>query len=89
MALRREHWVQAKEAECALGPAPAWVTAEESDLRVFVHDATHPDHEKDYRSLAAFLTALHADVTLYVWRVGRADPEVPEPLNIKARRVNL
>ena len=44
--MRAEHYWAACEAGCALGAAPAWVSPEEADLRVFVHDATEKDREK-------------------------------------------
>eukprot|EP00972_Heterocapsa_arctica_P049971 7348574-Heterocapsa_arctica.AAC.1 len=31
--LRTEHWWAAKEASCALGESPSWVSPGESDLR--------------------------------------------------------
>eukprot|EP00972_Heterocapsa_arctica_P106282 15657266-Heterocapsa_arctica.AAC.2 len=66
---RTEHWGAAREAACALGENPPWVSPEARDLRVFVHDALALNHEKDFHSLAAFPHALHEELAMFVWCV--------------------
>ena len=69
--LRTSHWRPATEAAVALGDCPPWISPEENDLRVFIHDVIEADHEKDFHSLAAFPRESHGDLALYVWRVSR------------------
>ena len=69
--LRTSHWWSANEAAVALGDCPPWISPEENDLRVFIHDVIEADHEKDFHSLAAFPHESHGDLALYVWRVSR------------------
>ena len=70
-ALRTAHWWSATEAAVALGDCPQWISSEENDLRMFIHDVIESDHEKDFHSLAAFPHESHGDLALYVWRVSR------------------
>ena len=62
LQLRREMFRYAVVAANALGEPPAMMNQAESDLRTFVHDLVHRDHDKDYRCLAAFppTSAKHA-----------------------------
>eukprot|EP00959_Pyramimonas_sp_CCMP1952_P419909 8795276-Pyramimonas_sp.AAC.1 len=43
----------ARIAEGALGEVPGLLTQAEADLRIFCHDLTPRDHDKDYRMHAA------------------------------------
>ena len=69
--LRTAHYWSATEAAVALGDCPQWISPEENDLRVFIHDVVERDHEKDFHSLAAFPHDSHEDLALFVWRVSR------------------
>ena len=69
--LRTSHWWSATGAAVALGDCPQWISPEENDLRVFIHDVVEADHEKDFHSLAACPQESHGDLALYVWRVSR------------------
>ena len=60
---------QAVAAGHALGPAPPAMHQAEADLRTFVHDLVHRDHDKDYRSLAAFPPAAAEHVACHILRV--------------------
>ena len=50
----QEMYEHACVASAALGPPPPAMGQSEADLRTFIHDLVHRDHDKDYRSLAAF-----------------------------------
>ena len=67
--VRYDQYCDALACQCALGEPPAWVLPAESDLRVMAHDALHADHEKDYRSWAAFPAPCLAMCTVFIWRV--------------------
>ena len=45
---------QAAEALTLLGEIPDRITQAEADLRVFIHDLLYRDHDRDFRTLAAF-----------------------------------
>ena len=47
-------WILIHNLHFPRQPAPAWITPELSDTRVFIHDARYRHHEKDYHSQAAF-----------------------------------
>ena len=53
LRLRKEMLAAARLAEGALGAAPGALTQAEADMRVFCHDLTYRDHDKDYRMYAA------------------------------------
>eukprot|EP00974_Lingulodinium_polyedra_P087582 8489015-Lingulodinium_polyedra.AAC.1 len=46
-------WDTAAEAAGALGEVEARLGRTEADLRVYVHDALAPHHDKDFKYLAA------------------------------------
>ena len=69
--LRTSHCWSATEAAVALGDCPQWISPEENEFRVFIHDVLEADHEKDFHSLAALPHESHGDRALYVWRVSR------------------
>ena len=54
LQLRSELLEMALQAKGALGPPPPYLTQIECDVRVWGHDLTHRDHDKDYRMYAAF-----------------------------------
>ena len=70
--LRTSYWWSATEAAVALDDCLQWISPEENDLRVFIHDVIEADHEKDLHSLAASPHESHGDLALYVWRVSRS-----------------
>ena len=67
--LRAEMYSQAVIAAAALGPPPPAMGQAEADLRTFVHDLVHRDHDKDYRSLAAFPPSDAEHVAFHILRV--------------------
>ncbi|CAK0880153.1 unnamed protein product [Prorocentrum cordatum] len=66
LAARAEQLDQAVRAEESLGPPEAKLVVGEADLRIFIHDAVAPHHDKDYRALVAFPLRLLEDVVLNV-----------------------
>ena len=54
--MRKELIGQAAEACRHLGECPDMMPRSEADLRVFVHDLLRWSHDKDYRTLASFVT---------------------------------
>ena len=77
----------ARQAEDLLGEAPDRLTRAEGDLRTFIHDLTHYDHDKDYRTLAAFPLDALSDYTLHILRVDpRGHPSVESIEGWTARR---
>ena len=66
-------WVEAREAETALGAAPAWITPTEHDLRVFIHDVLEVHHDKDFRTFAALPLSELQEVALFVMRIDHWD----------------
>ena len=52
--IRLEAAKEAQGAEKRLGNPPEEMDRAEADVRVFAHDLTHYDHDKDYRCLIAF-----------------------------------
>jgi hypothetical protein len=69
LRLRTEMYSQAAIAAAALGPPPPAMGQAEADLRTFIHDLVHRDHDKDYRSLAAFPPAEAEHVAFHILRV--------------------
>ena len=68
--IRLEAAKEAQGAERRLGNAPEEMDRAEADVRVFAHDLTHYDHDKDYRCLIAFPSELYDD---YLFNVVRMD----------------
>lgn len=66
LEIRWDVWSGAAEAGAALGDAPPLVPAAESDLRVFVHDALAPNHDKDFRTLQVLPPSVLSNVVLHV-----------------------
>ena len=78
-AWRQEMCALAWDAEEALGPCPQTLTQTEDDCRVFIHDLVYRDHDRDYRSLAAFVAQDLEEWAVVVLRVdfyGRLAGEV-------------
>ena len=48
LELRQEMYEHACVASAALGPPPPAMGQSEADLRTFIHDLVHRDHDKDY-----------------------------------------
>ena len=69
LELRSRAREEAVDAQLALGPLPASLQQAEADLRVFTHDLLHRDHDRDYRSLAAFPHPHFSEVLFYIVRV--------------------
>ena len=68
-ATQRPRYQAAKEAlsaESRLGEPPDEMGRAEADVRVFAHDLTRYDHDKDYRCLVAFPPELYDDYTFHV-----------------------
>ena len=57
----------AMQVAAALGEAPAMVTPAEGNLCVFAHDALHPHHDKDVRSLVTFPCAQLKGLVVNGW----------------------
>ena len=69
LELRQEMYEQACVASAALGPSPPAMGQSEADLRTFIHDLVHRDHDKDYRSLAAFPPKAAEHLACHILRV--------------------
>ena len=69
LELRQEMYEQACVASAALGPSPPAMGQSEADLRTFIHDLVHRDHDKDYRSLAAFPPKAAEHIACHILRV--------------------
>ena len=69
LIFRKEMLVAARSAEGALGETPGLLTQAEADLRIFCHDLTHRDHDKDYRMYAALPPQLLRQKALGAMRV--------------------
>ena len=67
--LRQEMYENACVASAALGPPPPAMGQSEADLRTFIHDLVHRDHDKDYRSLAAFPPRAAEHLACHILRV--------------------
>ena len=79
LKFRKEMLAAARIAESALGEVPGTLTQAEADLRVFCHDLTRRDHDKDYRMYAALPPDLLKSKALGAIRVdyyGRAAAEL-------------
>ena len=56
---------------------PPWGGA---DLRTFIHDLVHRDHDKDYRSLAAFPSKAAEHLACHILRVSHRGVYLGESL---------
>ena len=61
-----EMFHQALHAQEALGDTPKQMPKGEADLRIYIHDAVAPNHDKDYRCLITFPPRILEDVVLTV-----------------------
>ena len=50
-----------------IGDPDVQISSAEADLRIFIHDILHADHDKDVRTLAAFMLDELGDTTLHAW----------------------
>ena len=69
LELRQEMYEHACVAPAALGPPPLAMGQSEADLRTFIHDPVHRDHDKDYRSPAAFPPKSAEHLACHILRV--------------------
>ena len=67
--VRLELAQQAWAASSHLGEPPDEIGRSEADVRIFIHDLIHLDHDKDYRCLAAFPSEFFADVGFNIIRM--------------------
>ena len=70
--VRLETAMQAVQASQHLGDMPEEMGRSEADVRTFIHDYTHFDHDKDYRCIAASLqpSMRTTGSTLFGWTRG-------------------
>ena len=68
LELRKDMVRQALEAEAIMGEASHRVAPIENELRTYTHDIVKANHDKDFRSLAAFPLAELEDCRLVVVR---------------------
>jgi len=66
LTARAEQLDQAIRAEESLGVSEPRLPVGEADLRIFVHDAVAPHHDKDYRTLIVFPLTILEDLILHV-----------------------
>lgn len=77
--LRQVLWDGAADALKNLGEPPPWITQHEQEVRMHIHNALHPNHDKDYRCFQIFPRRALSGRPVHIWRVshrGRLDIDV-------------